>query len=603
MGDQPPSPTRPGDSQGQPREDKPAIDRWLAQEPSDDGVPFAWTRTREIPPEEAQSEERIKDGNTSVGSLHPLSSRQVTCGSNLSLANHIPLHHRHTEAGCGQPSNNAYDTSRLENVFARQQQECLTNVPPSSPGLETLEQLFTQVSTSLGAPETADSPGTSFRALQQDTEIDQWLDIPHIALIPEPRSDRRRVLLQQLGRLQQELSTIDSASGNQQPLASELWAFNSNLNSSHGFPADGTSVTHATASLSRLDTNQPRGYTPLCHPGLIPSRSSANPSLTEPWIYDSSTIPSYSSDAHSRVMDDALSDMTFPTTPTTNPSLYHNNIQPYNLEPAQILHSNPVMMIKPTPNNLDTQGYDSESVAQHAMKRIRPSQHCKSGRRSKKRRVDNTREDESDMHSYNCPFYLKNPTEYGVGNWELCAKSRWRTYQRMREHLLRKHIRPAILCEKCFEEFEDDDSLREHFESPCERKAHSPYMSIEQQTQLQTRIKGGMQEAKKLEQMYHSFSINGAFPNPERNRQIRVEMSLRSAIALSLIPPGDIERITNDTLQAIRRAGLTGGIEHEHNSQGCDGMKNELAVSGGIAEHAPVDIVDNGHNEFLHLGN
>lgn len=145
-----------------------------------------------------------------------------------------------------------------------------------------------------------------------------------------------------------------------------------------------------------------------------------------------------------------------------------------------------------------------------------------------------TDEDGHDLDAYHCPFYLQNPSDYGEGNWEICAKRRWKSYQRMRlayhhlpasvsitpntnsrrEHLLRKHLLPAILCEKCFEEFEDGDSLREHCESQCERKVHSPYLSTEQQSQLQTRIKGGMKEAEKMEQMYQTFSINGAFPSP-----------------------------------------------------------------------------------------
>lgn len=64
-------------------------------------------------------------------------------------------------------------------------------------------------------------------------------------------------------------------------------------------------------------------------------------------------------------------------------------------------------------------------------------------------------------------------------------------------------------------------------------------------------------------------------------------MSLRSLIATSLIPPRDIERITNDTLQAIQSARSTVGIELEHNPQGCDGFENALAVSSDITEHAP----------------
>lgn len=80
-------------------------------------------------------------------------------------------------------------------------------------------------------------------------------------------------------------------------------------------------------------------------------------------------------------------------------------------------------------------------------------------------------------------------------------------------------------------------------------------------------------------------------------------MSLRSALAAYSIPPGDIERITNDALQAIQRASSTDRIELEHNRQGCDGFENALAVSSGITEHAPTDIEHNGDDRFLHLGN
>lgn len=81
-------------------------------------------------------------------------------------------------------------------------------------------------------------------------------------------------------------------------------------------------------------------------------------------------------------------------------------------------------------------------------------------------------------------------------------------------------------------------------------------------------------------------------------------MSLRSAIAASLISPGDIERITNDTLQAIQKARSTVGIELGHNLQGCDGFENALAASSDITEHAHADIEhNNGDNRFLHLRN
>lgn len=76
-------------------------------------------------------------------------------------------------------------------------------------------------------------------------------------------------------------------------------------------------------------------------------------------------------------------------------------------------------------------------------------------------------------------------------------------------------------------------------------------------------------------------------------------MSLRSLIAASLIPLGDIERIMNDVLQAIQRASSTDRIELEHNRQGCDGIENALAVSSGITEHAPMDIEHNVDNRLL----
>ncbi len=80
-------------------------------------------------------------------------------------------------------------------------------------------------------------------------------------------------------------------------------------------------------------------------------------------------------------------------------------------------------------------------------------------------------------------------------------------------------------------------------------------------------------------------------------------MSLRSVLAASSIPPEDIERIINDTLQAIQRASSTVRIELEHNPQGWGGFENALAVSSGITEHTPADIEHNGDNQFLHLGN
>ncbi|KAL7802900.1 hypothetical protein V8C43DRAFT_322894 [Trichoderma afarasin] len=588
MDDQPPGSARPGDAQGQPRDDRPGLGRWLAQQPREDSVPFTfeWRETQETLTEETRSEGQAKDDDISVDCPHNVAGCQVTDEKNWSLANHIPLrHHENTKGDCDQPSSNAHDISQSEDVFIHQQQEHLRHVLFPSSGQEILELPFNQASMPSGPPETADYSGISYEAIQQNNDADQWLDTPDATCIHGMTDDRRRAFLQLYGEVQQELSTFDNASGSQQHFAPENSGFNSNLYPSHGHSVGGTSVTHTTESFSRLDTNRPRGCTPSHYPGLIPSHSSTNPSLFEPLRYACMTIPSYSSDTHSRAMDEVSSEMTFSTAPTTNISLYRN-IGSYNPESTHVPHSNLANITKPASDSLETQDHGSEGPAHHSARRLRPGQYGTDGRKIKKRRICKANENEHDVHAYNCPFYLHNPSDYGEGNWELCAKSHWRTYQRMRlvyhhppvsvstiastnsrrEHLLRKHIRPAILCENCFEEFEDDDSLREHFESQCERKAHSPYLSTDQQSQLQTRIKGGMKEAEKMEQMYQIFSINGAFLSIERSRQIRFEMSLRSAIAASLIPPGDIERITNNTLQAIQRAKSTVGIEHDRKS-------------------------------------
>ncbi|PTB59287.1 hypothetical protein M431DRAFT_490890 [Trichoderma harzianum CBS 226.95] len=606
MDDQPPGSARPGDAQGQPRDDRPGLGRWLAQQPREDSVPFTfeWRETQETLTEETRSEGQTKDDDTSVDCLHHVAGCQVTDEKNWSLANRIPLcHHENTKGDCGQTSSNAHDTSQSEDVFTHQQQEHLRHVLFPSSGQEILELPFNQASMPSNSPETIHYSGISYGAIQQNHDADQWLETPDATCIHKMTDDRRRAFFQLYGEVQQELSTIDNASGSQQPFAPENSEFN-NLYPSHDYSMDDTFTTHTTEScFSHPDTNQFGGYTLPRHPVLVPSHSSKNPSLRKQLGYGSPTIPSYSSDTHSRAMDDVSSEMTFSTAPTTNKSLHRNHFGSYNLEPAQFLLSNMANFTKLASDNLETQSHGSGGPAYHAAKRIRPSQYSTSGRKSKKRRVCKTDEDGHDLDAYNCPFYLQNPSDYGEGNWELCAKRRWKTYQRMREHLLRKHILPAILCEKCFEEFEDGDSLREHCESQCERKAHSPYLSTEQQSQLQTRIKGGMKEAEKMEQMYQIFSINGAFPSPERSRQIRVEMLLRSAIAASLISPGDIERITNDTLQAIQRARSTVGIELEYNPPGCDGFENALAVSSDITEHAPADIEHNGDSRFLHLGN
>ncbi|KKP05802.1 hypothetical protein THAR02_02086 [Trichoderma harzianum] len=344
MNDQHPSSTKPPDIQCQPREGKLALGRWLAQDPKDDGVPYAWRETQETLTEETRSEGQAKDNDISVDCLHHVASYQAADEKNWSLASCFsPYHHQNTKGDCGQPSSNAHDTIESEDIFVHQQQEHLRTVLFPFSRQETCEQPFTQASMPSDPPGTADYSGTSYGAIQQNNEDDQWLDTPDATCIHGIISDRRRALLQHLGMLQPELSTIESPFASQQPFAPEHWVFNSDLHASPGYSMDGTFPTQTTEScFSRLDTNQSGGYTLPRHLVLVPSHSPENPSLKKQWGYGSPTIPSYSSDTHSRAMDDESSEMTFSTAPTTNKSFHRNNFGSYNLEPAQMLLSNMV---------------------------------------------------------------------------------------------------------------------------------------------------------------------------------------------------------------------------------------------------------------------
>lgn len=371
--------------EGQAKDDKPKLGRWLAQAPKDDGVPFAWRETQEPLTEETRSEEQpkedklkldrwpaqdpeddsvltvnlrqtqgaltkgtrsggqAKDDDIPVDFIHHVAGWPVTGENNWSLANRIPpYHHQNTQRDCGQQSSNTHDTKQPENLLSYQQQEHPIHVPLSSAGQETLGQPFNQSSMPSDPPGTADYSGTSYGAIQQNLEDDQWLNTTDTTCIHEIIPDRRRTLLQHLGMLQHELSTIESSFANQQPFAPARSIFNSNLYSSHGYSADSTSITHAARSFGHLDINQPRGYISPHHPNLIPSQLSAYSPLMEPWRYRSNTIPSYSSDTHSRAVDDVSSEMTFSTAPTSNSSLYRSDFGSYNLNPAQVLLSNPV---------------------------------------------------------------------------------------------------------------------------------------------------------------------------------------------------------------------------------------------------------------------
>ena len=91
--------------------------------------------------------------------------------------------------------------------------------------------------------------------------------------------------------------------------------------------------------------------------------------------------------------------------------------------------------------------------------------------------------------NFACPFFKYNPRKYMC--WRSCPGPGWNTVHRIkyvsnylcnfysslrvianvrsREHLYRRHALPKFVCDRCFEPFQDADSLRLHHraEMPC----------------------------------------------------------------------------------------------------------------------------------------
>ncbi|KAL6868608.1 hypothetical protein J3F83DRAFT_705060 [Trichoderma novae-zelandiae] len=161
----------------------------------------------------------------------------------------------------------------------------------------------------------------------------------------------------------------------------------------------------------------------------------------------------------------------------------------------------------------------------------------------------------------------------------------------------RKHRRPSHLCEQCFADFKDDASLQRHIESQCAAISDTPYLSQDQQKQLdRLRISEGWRgrpEAEKWEQMYCVIFPGEDVPSPYKNELYCNEhvTRLRSAIECifdALDANEDLvrafHRIVDVTRRAIRAVSGTAGGDQDDYAQGGD------MVDGGLDTCSPTTV-------------
>lgn len=200
-----------------------------------------------------------------------------------------------------------------------------------------------------------------------------------------------------------------------------------------------------------------------------------------------------------------------------------------------------------------------------------------------------------------------------------------------REHLYRKHIRPTHLCDRCFENFKDNEGLQRHLGSHCEGKMDCPYLNPDQQLQLKAATMRGMQECQKWEHMYRIlFPGDELIPSPcvcyypadagwlftdttaDRNElctyNTHVER-LRSAI-VCILNNADahedsnqtIQQIIDATLQVIRSISGTAVGEQGHYPQKHDEVEDADAMARHITEDASAGNTNNQEHQFFWPG-
>jgi len=159
-----------------------------------------------------------------------------------------------------------------------------------------------------------------------------------------------------------------------------------------------------------------------------------------------------------------------------------------------------------------------------------------------------------------CPFYKNDPIQH-----QACAHASLSKISYVKQHLFRRHA-PSIHCPRCFENFEDHQTLEEHSrqEPPCavrnERPQHLHGMTNEQFRKLKTRA-----DPKRSEEAQWADIWNVFFPRLPLPVSIHIELDLPEEVdhlrehMAQIIPPGVIAELDlNGTEDLSRR--LTGVV-------------------------------------------
>ncbi|KAL7805236.1 hypothetical protein V8C44DRAFT_352287 [Trichoderma aethiopicum] len=151
-----------------------------------------------------------------------------------------------------------------------------------------------------------------------------------------------------------------------------------------------------------------------------------------------------------------------------------------------------------------------------------------------------------------CPFNKRNPSYFRHGRFGLCESGGWKSYHRVREHLIRKHTRPAHVCERCFADFKDDASLQRHTAS-CADSRENPFLSPAQLEQLKAANMRGKPEAEKWREMFRIIFPGRDVPDPYKNAPSynEPEMRLREAIDYMVLHPHNAPQNLLQTFENI----------------------------------------------------
>ncbi|KAK4185811.1 hypothetical protein QBC35DRAFT_296604 [Podospora australis] len=132
-------------------------------------------------------------------------------------------------------------------------------------------------------------------------------------------------------------------------------------------------------------------------------------------------------------------------------------------------------------------------------------------RATRKKRV---KRDETEV-LYACPFYKHNPTKYK--HVKTCCGPGWPSVHRVKEHVYRSHSSKNY-CQRCMEHFESGEELQEHCQSekPCKliKNKTADFCSDAKEKSLRARIKSGLSEEEKWQDMYKMLFPGEKVPSP-----------------------------------------------------------------------------------------